>query len=318
MAAVVSACRVLEGDAVAARRAELGLPDGAPWTAAIMPHDDYLYSGRTDLHLLPGLRARRWIVLGVCHACRRLGVRDRLIFEDFDAWRMAGRELPVDAVLRSRLLAELGEDFAVVDDARHAAEHSVESLLPWLREANPEAGFVPLLVPGMDWPRLLEAADALAGALARICADEGWTPGVDLGLLISADAVHYGCEGWGSGGGYHPFGCDAAGRAAGVAQDLTLARATLAGPLDDAGLADFARMGWKPGDPEDPYRILAAAARLQAALGLPPLVGHLLRYGDSVGDGRLDVPGTGLGVTAPNTLEHWVGYPALGYLPAVE
>ena len=155
-------------------------------------------------------------------------------------------------------------------------------------------------------------------------------PGRDLGLLISADAVHYGCEGWGEGGGHHPYGCDAAGHAAAVARDVTLAEATLAGPLTAEGPADFARLVWDPTRPDypvNPYRItwcglysiplgLLTAAGLQRELGLPPLEGLLLRYGDSVGDAPLAAPGTALGVTAAADLRHWVGYPALGYVPA--
>jgi AmmeMemoRadiSam system protein B len=323
--AVVAASRAAEGDAVALRRAELDLAPDRPWVAAIMPHDDYLYAGRTDAHVLPGLQAKRWLVVGVCHACRRLGVRDRLLFDGYDAWRVAGVEIPVADGLRARLLRLLGPDLATVDDERHAAEHSVESLLPWVRAAVPEAEFVPVLVPGMDWSRLETVANALGKFLARICREEGWEPGRDLGVLISADAVHYGCEGWGTRGGYHPFGCDAAGHAAARAQDVTLAEATLAGPLDEHGPAAFARLVWDPAHPEYPYRItwcgvysipcgLLATACWQGALQQPPLVGHLLRYGDSVTDGRLEVPGTRLGVTAPNSLAHWVGYPAVGYV----
>ncbi len=58
---------------------------------------------------------------------------------------------------------------------------------------------------------------------------------------------------------------------------------------------------------------LTVAADLQAALGAPPLEGALLRYGDSVGDGRLAAPVDRLGVTAPNTLGHWVGYATVVY-----
>lgn len=326
MRALLAALAAREDSAVAARRAALGLAGDDAWVAAIVPHDDYVYAGPTAFHVLPGLRAKRWVLFGVCHACRRLGVRDRLLFDDAAAWRVGGEEAPVDAALRARLLARLGPDDAAVAADRHAAEHSLEALVPWLRAAVPDAAFVPILVPGMSWERLLALADRLATALAAECREEGWLPGRDLGLLISADAVHYGCEGWGTGGGYHPFGCDAAGHAAGVAQDVTLAQATLAGPLTDDGLVRFARLVWKPGDPQEPYLItwcglysipcgLAVAARLQTALGGEPLVGHLLRYGDSVTDGRLPLAGTRLGVTAPASLAHWVGYPALGYLP---
>ncbi len=327
MESLVTAARSAEGETVNTQRQELGLAPETPWVAAVMPHDDYLYAGRTDVHLLPGLQAPRWLVIGVCHACRRLGVKDHLIFDGFGAWRVAGVSFPVDLELRSQLLAGLTSSEAGADDERHAAEHSVESLLPWLGVAVPGVTFVPLLVPGMDWQRLQELADRLAAVLAEVCRERGWLPGRDLGILVSADAVHYGCEGWsgGAGSGYYPFGCDAEGHAAAVAQDMTLAQATLAGNLTDEGLARFARLVWDPARPEYPYKItwcglysipfgLAVAQRLQAALGEPLLTGCLLRYGDSVGDGRLEVPDTRLGVTAPNTLQHWVGYPALGYV----
>ncbi len=324
-AAVAAACQA-EEKSLGATYAELGLSADTVWSATIMPHDDYLYAGRTAVHLLAGLHAKRWIVFGVCHACRRIGVRDRLIFDSFTEWNMAGVDFPVDTNLREQLMAGLTDDLVFVDNKRHAAEHSIEALLPWLRTAVPEVEFVPILVPGMEWPRIIELADAFSSALAAICTAAGWIPGRDIGILISADAVHYGCEGWGS-GGYQPFGCDAAAHAAGVAQDLTLAQATLAGPLDDHGPAGFVRLVWNPDHPDYPsypYRItwcglysipfgLCVASRLQSRLELPTLTGHMMRYGDSVSDGCLSAPGTRLGVTAPNTLQHWVGYPAIGY-----
>ncbi len=326
-AVVLAAAGAAEDSTVAARRAALGLDSEAPWVAAVMPHDDYLYAGRVYRHLMPGLRARTWVLLGVCHACRRAGVRDRLLFDDADAWRVAGRETPVDAALRAELLAALGAQMATIESGRHRAEHSLEALLPWLREAVPEARIVPILVPGMSWPRLEELAGRLAAALAAACRERGWRPGPDLGLLISADAVHYGCAGWGEGGGYHPFGCDEAGHAAGRAQDLTLALATLSGPLVEDGPARFARLVWKPGDPSDPYLItwcglysipagLLTATRLQRELGEPSLTGHLLRYGDSVIDPPLAAAGTRLGTTAAANLQHWVGYAAVGWVAA--
>ena len=95
--------------------------------------------------------------------------------------------------------------------------------------------------------------------------------------------------------------------------------------LTPDGPERFVRAVWRPGDPREPYRItwcgiysipfgLTATAAWVREMGTEPLAGHLLRYGDSVTDGRLEVPGTALGVTAPNTLAHWVGYPGLGYV----
>ena len=319
MAAVLAASLAAEG--LAADRTAL------PCVAAILPHDDYLYAGRTAVQALPWLQAPRWVVIGVCHACRRVGVRDKLLFDDSDIWSVAGRDFTVDTELRADLASRLG-DRAEVAVERQAVEHSVEALLPWLDAAVDEPSFVSVLVAGMEPETLREMASATATALAAICRERGWIPGRDLGILISADAVHYGCEDWG-GGGYAPFGCDAAGHAAGRAQDLTLAQATLAGPLTDAGVDSFIRLVWDPTHPDYPdypYRItwcglysipfgLTVAMRLQEELGAAPLAGALLRYGDSVSDGRLELPATRLGVTAPNKLEHWVGYATVVYTP---
>lgn len=297
-----------------------------PASVVILPHDDYLYAGRTAVHALAHLRAKRWILFGVCHACRRIGLRDQLLLDDFAAWNVAGTDYPVDAELRDVLLERMPAGMAGVNAERHAAEHSLEAVLPWIGAAVGDFTFVPVLVPGMEPDRLELVAGRLAGVLAEICRERGWEPGRDLGILISADAVHYGCEEWG-GAGYAPFGCDEAGHAAARAQDVTLAEATLAGPLTVEGIASFIRLVWNregPDYPAEPYRItwcglysipfgLTTALRLQEDLDLPSLTGTLLRYGDSVSDGRLPLEGTRLGVTAPNTLGHWVGYPAVAY-----
>ena len=114
-----------------------GLPadrTAPPGVAAILPHDDYLYAGRTAVHALPWLQAPRWVVIGVCHACRRVGVRDKLLLDDSAVWNVAGRDFPVDTDLRADLAARLG-DRAEVSVERQAAEHSVEALLPWLDAA---------------------------------------------------------------------------------------------------------------------------------------------------------------------------------------
>ena len=297
-----------------------------PWNAVILPHDDYLYAGPTVAAALPGLRARTWLVIGVCHACRRIGVRDRIIFDDFDAWNVAGERIPVDRILRHRLLRALDPDVFTVDRERHAAEHSIEALLPWLQAAAPGSRFVPVLVSGMEPDGIRTAAGRMADALAEICRENGWRPGTDVAVAISADAVHYGCDGWGD-RAYHPFGCDADGHRRAVEQDRRLMRDVLAGPLDQATVRRFIDAVWDPSHPDYPdypYKItwcglysipfgLTLAGDLQAALGRPALRGAVIRYGDSVSDGKLDLPGIRLGTTAPNTLGHWVGYPAVGY-----
>ena len=165
----------------------------------------------------------------------------------------------------------------------------------------------------------------LGDFLAAVCRENAWVPGKDLGLLISADAVHYGCEGWGS-GGYAPFGCDAEGHAQGRDQDIKLCQ-LLSGSLTEATPARFIENVWDrdhPDYPTYPYRItwcglysipagLATVLQWHTKLDLEAPIGAFLRYGDSLSDGRLELPEARLGVTAPNTLWHWVGYPTVVY-----
>lgn len=297
-----------------------------PAVAAIMPHDDYLYAGRTAVHTLPYLRADRWVVFGVCHACRRLGVRDRLLLDDYDDWCVAGQDFPVDEELRAELLKRLG-DGAEVSRERHAKEHSVEALLPWIGAGAGDFTFVPILVPGMEPEHLDSLAIALGVILANICRERGWIPGKDLGLMISADAVHYGCDGWGD-HPYDEFGCDEAGHAAARAQDIELIRQTIAGIAGPWPVENFIRQVWdrdRPDYPAYPYKIpwcglysipfgLTAGGMMALEVDQPGLLtGTLLRYGDSATDGRLECDTKSLGVTAPANLRHWVGYPTLVY-----
>ena len=321
MAAVTAAALSAEG----LEAPDTSAPDtyAPPFVGAILPHDDHLYTGRTVVHALDGLRARRWVILGVCHACRREGVRDRLIFESADAWDVGGERVRVSRILRHELLSALGDD-AIIDDDRHAAEHSVEALIPWLRQARPDAAFVPILVPGLSRERMKEVAEIFGRALAEICYEERWTPGEDVGVLISADAVHYGCAGWGD-RPYDPFGCDEAGHAAAIAQDLRICNDCLSGELSPDSAWCFANEVWDESTPEYPYQVtwcgvysipfglLALDAWMDAA-ERPAPVGRLLRYGDSASDGRLPLGGTRLGVTAPSDLHHWVGYAAVEYV----
>ena len=218
----------------AALKAEgLDLPgDGSstpPGVAVILPHDDYLYAGRTAVHGLAAMQARRWVVLGVCHVCRRMGVRDQLLFTADTRWQIAGRTFAVDTQLADLIMEGLGEEAAVLNDERHRSEHSIEALLPWLGAAVDQPLFVPILVPGMEMDRLEDLSARLGRVLADICLARDWQPGRDLGLLISADAVHYGCEGWG-GNGYAPFGCDAEGHVQARRQDMSIARSNWADP----------------------------------------------------------------------------------------
>lgn len=291
----------------------------APGVAgAICPHDDYLYAGRIYRQVLPLVTAKRVVLVGVFHKYRKFGVRDRLVFDPYRAWRTPDGEIPVSA-LRGEILAALpGEDW-VQDAAMQDSEHSLEALVYYLGHGRPDLEIVPILVPAASFPRLREMAEHLGTALASALRSRGWKLGRDVAVVISTDGVHYGPDFQ-----YTPFGeggVEAYVRA--TDQDRSLLRGWLAGPVEPEKI----RRAYESFvDPENPdlYRLtwcgrfavpmgmllLESTAR---GLGQDRPVGRPVAYATSVGSPELPVRGLGLGPTAPANLYHFVGYPAAAF-----
>jgi hypothetical protein len=266
-------------------------PPGVP--GVIAPHDDYIYAGRVYRQVLPLVTARTVIVLGVFHGYRKFGERGRMVFDAHASWRAPDGAVPVSS-LREALLERLPADARTVDDAMHDSEHSIEALVYWLRHARPDVEIVP----------------ALDARRERM--------GADVALAISADAIHYGAD-----FAQTRFG---AGGEAAYAQATAFDRALLAGPLSGAVTRENARALYEtfvdPGDP-DSYRwtwcgrfsvpfgmlVLEALARIGSAQA----VAHPIAYETSLSAPPLPLAPFGMGVTAPATPEHFVGYPAVAF-----
>jgi len=174
----------------------------------------------------------------------------------------------------------------------------------------------------MDWDRMHALAGELASVLADLAREEKWVPGSDVAVLISVDCSHYGDEGWG-GSDYAPFGADGHGYDLAVSRERDLIDAHLTGPVRPGKLQGlFLRLV----DPEDVYQYritwcgrfsvpfgLDCLQQFLEEIGRPAPEGVFLRYDTSIGLGRMPLEDIGLGVTAPASLHHWVGYAALGY-----
>ncbi len=281
---------------------------------AVCPHDDHLYAGRVYRATLPLVTAKTVVVVGVFHRFRRFDAKDVLVFDTYRAWRAPDGEVPVSP-LREELLARLPKGDAVADAAMHDSEHSVETIVHWLRHARKDVEIVPVLVPSMGWARLSELGERLGAALAEVAKTRGLALGRDLAVVVSADAVHYGAD-----FRHVPFGdggIDAYAKA--TSRDVAMLRA-LGGPLEASRTKAFYETCVDPASPGD-YRVtwcgrfsiplgLVALARLGRDLG-PPLEARPLAYATSVGAPELPVRGDGLGETAPANLYHFVGYPSL-------
>jgi len=317
---VVSTALTLERESLAAQDRRLGMAADDGFVGGICPHDDHLYAGRVYVHLTERISAPRVLLIGVFHRAKSWGLRDRVVFDAFDAWHGPWGEIEVDP-MRDVLIDALPTTSYVVDNAMHCREHSLEAILPFLQRGHPERTIVPILVPHMGWDRIEELSDELAGAIATIMQQNGWRLGTDVAVLVSSDAVHYGPD-----FDHAPFGTDAEAYEKATARDTSLAVDHLVGDLDPSKLRQFSTTLVDP-DTLD-YR-LPWCGRFSIPFGLELLrklslstagkapSGTLLRYGTSLSEPELPVSSSsresGLGYTAPSNLHHWVGYAAVGY-----
>lgn len=302
-------------------RAEKVLDDDTAFALAVCPHDDYAYAGRLYALLLRHVRAPRVIVFGVFHKARVFGIRDKLIFDAFPAWRGPYGPIPVSP-LRAELLRRLPEVDRVVNNDMHAVEHSVEAIAYFLQAFRKDVEIVPVLVPHMAWETLDGLAGRFGDALSSIMKEKGWVLGRDVALVCSVDGVHYGDVGWG-GTNYCPFGSHLEGYRKAAGQDRDIAE-SLAGPLDREKARRFLERCIDPADVTR-YQVtwcgrfsvpfgLVTAERTRERLGLPPLTGTVLDCGTSVSEAGVDVSDLpGMGVTAPSNFHHFVGYTAIGW-----
>lgn len=286
----------------------------------ICPHDDYLYAGRVYRRVLPLVTARTIVLIGVFHGYRRFGARNALVFDPYRAWRAPDGEIPVSP-LRDDLLAQVPPSDVIQDAAMQDSEHSVEAVAYWLKHQDPSVKLVSILVPAASFPRFRELASHLGRALAASMRRRGWALGRDVAIVISSDAIHYGAD-----FDYTPYGeggVEAYVKA--TARDRALLTGPLAGPASPAKAEAFFDAAVDPQHP-DTYRmpwcgrfsipfgllLLEATAR---DLGLPVPVGLPVAYGTSIGAPELPVKALGMGRTAPANLYHFVGYPAVAFVP---
>ncbi len=313
--------RKADASRLAANAQKYHLKPGNFFIAGISPHDDFIYAGPVYAHLYPYLQAKRVVIFGVSHYARRWHVENTLVFDAFKKWRGPYGLVPVSGV-REEILSKLPKSDYIVSSPMQAEEHSVEALVPWLQYYNRNVEIVSILAPYMRRSKLDSLSSDLAGVLAQIVREHHWKLGKDIAFLISNDCSHYGDQGWG-GRNFAPFGVGCQGLKKGTDRDRRIAHETLTGSLSTTKVHNFYNRVLDPNDYHK-YKVTWCGrfavpfgtntlAHLMKDLGHPPLKGVFLRYGDSVELGELDVRHTGMGVTAPANLHHWVGYVAIGY-----
>jgi MEMO1 family protein len=302
--------------------ADNGVAPGDRWRMAIAPHDDYAYAGPMYPRVLRNVAAPVVIIFGVAHKARQLGLEDRLVFDSFTHWHGPYGDIPVSP-LRERLMSALPEGSYCVSDEMQSIEHSVEAKLPFLQHYNRGVELVPVLVSCMSPARMSEVASQLARAIALVMDEDSLEWGADIALLSSTDAVHYGDEDW-NGRNFAFYGADAEGYAKALAHEQQIMRDCFEGELRPDKVERFTRYTLADHDHREykwtwcgRYSVpfgLFTAWHLQQLRAAPPLTGTILGYATSFEGQGIKVDDLdGMGVTAPATLRHWVGYAAVGF-----
>lgn len=304
--------------------AELGTqPAATGLVAAVSPHDDYLYAGRVYYRLFKDLRTKEAVIFGVTHGAVRKEIGDPngvLILDEYTLW--AGLSGTVEiSPLRDAIKAKLGKDDFVVNNRAHSLEHSIEALIPWLQFSNPDIRITPIMVTAMPFERMDELSGRLAAILAAYMSENGLRPGRDIVFLVSADANHYGRD-----FNNIPYGEDEQAHSLGVEADRRIAGELVEGTLSDEKIRKLTRELWGAtykdyrntswcGKYDIPFGLLVIRKTVQSMSGRE-LEGTLFGYADTYSDGVIPLRKAGLGITAPFSLKHWVGFFSAGFYPA--
>jgi AmmeMemoRadiSam system protein B/AmmeMemoRadiSam system protein A len=155
------------------------VPDLTGRTVAVMvPHAGYVFSAAVAAYsykVLQGRGISTVVLLGNSHTTYFTGAA---VSPD-DAWDCPLGPVAVDRDLARDLLAS-GPSFVESREV-HAAEHSLEVQIPFIRTVLPEAKILPILLSDATEEQLRKIAAAVARILAR----------PDTVLVTSTDLAHY-------------------------------------------------------------------------------------------------------------------------------
>lgn len=166
------------GREVAGYLAQADPAKAGPALLAMVPHAGYVFSGAVAGRTLGAADLPdTLLLLGPNHTGRG---RRLAVWAD-GAWAIPGGEVAVAADLAEALCRSDGGFLA--DAAAHAAEHSLEVVLPFLLQRNPAVRVVPVAVAEPDLRALTRAAAAAAEAIRDY--------GAPVGLVVSSDMSHY-------------------------------------------------------------------------------------------------------------------------------
>jgi MEMO1 family protein len=283
--------------------------------AGISPHDDYLYAGRLYFPLFRAIRCREVVIFGVTHATVRQEIKDPqgvLLMDDFSHWRGLDKDIPVSP-LREYIVSRSDSSMIRVNRRAHELEHSIEALVPFLHYFNPDLKLTAIMVTAMPLERMEKVSDHLADLICQYATENNLQLGQDIFFLMSSDANHYGHD-----FNNAPYGENEKGHAMATAEDLGLAKSYLTGTMDGEKIRGLVGELWgtrfdQPGNflwcgrYSIPFGLLTIGKVVQL-INDRPIRGVLIRYSDTYSEGVIPLKRSGMGITAPFSLKHWVGF----------
>ena len=287
--------------------------------AGISPHDDYLYAGKVYFPLFKLINAKEVVIFGVTHGTVRREINDPknvLILDEFDRWKGPYNDVEISP-LREIIKQQLESKYYMVSKKAHSLEHSIEGLIPFLQYYNHNVKITPIMVTAMPFEKMDSLSSQLAGIILTYVKENNLIMGKDIFFLFSNDANHYG-EDFDN----HPYGLNETAHNVAVANDKRIVDKAFTGTVTESRIKKLSDELW----PEAGIRQDCPlwCGRYSVVFGLltvkkivnengKKLSGKVFCYSDTWTGGVLSVKGTGMGINAPYSLKHWVGFFSAGF-----
>jgi AmmeMemoRadiSam system protein B len=288
--------------------------------AAISPHDDYLYAGNVYAPLYKLINTKEVVIFGVVHGTVRKELNDLqnvLILDNFNQWKGPYGNVNISP-LREKIKKELPTQYLSVNDKAQTLEHSIEALIPFIQHYNKDIKITPIMVTMMPFDRMDSLSLILSGIISNYSKENNLTPGKDIFFLISNDANHYGEDFKNS-----PYGMDDKAHLKAVDNDKLFAHNHFDGEITKAKIVGVTSVLWPEvsihkvipnwcGRYPIVFGLLTVSKIIRNVMN-KSLVGEVLAYSDSWTNGVIPLKDSHMGITAPFSLKHWVGYLSAGF-----
>ena len=287
--------------------------------AGISPHDDYLYAGEVYYPLYKLINAKEVVIFGVTHGTVRKEINDPknvLILDEFEKWIGPFNNVEVSP-LREIIKKQINSQNFMISNKAHSLEHSIEGLIPFLQHYNRNVKITPIMVTKMSFEKMDSISSELAGIISTYVKKNNMKLGKDIFFLFSNDANHYG-EDFDN----HPYGLNEEAHNVAVANDNRIADQAFKGTLTISRIKNFSNELWpEAGKSQDCPLWCGRYAIVFGLLTVNNIVndvgkklnGKVFKYSDTWTGGVLPVKGTMMGITAPYSLRHWVGFFSAGF-----